>query len=149
MKVVVWARAHRRTEGPRCERHDCTENLGCHEQALFQRAGRKHRLALQQDEPDDYVVATGTDYSVRDFVQFAFDAAGLDWERHVRLDERYLRPTEVDSLVGDTIQTEEKLHWKATVFVPELAKIMVEEDIRQLEDSTIDRPRIPDWPTTW
>ncbi len=56
---------------------------------------------LQQDEPTDYVVGTGTDFSVEDFVRFAFENVGLDWQEHVRLDERYLRPTEVDSLVGD------------------------------------------------
>ena len=56
---------------------------------------------LQADEPTDYVVATGTAYSVRDFVTLAFEQAGLDWEKHVRFDERYLRPSEVDALIGD------------------------------------------------
>ena len=58
-------------------------------------------LMLQADEPDDYVVATGTRYTIRDFLPFAFEHAGLDWEKYVRFDERYLRPTEVDDLVGD------------------------------------------------
>lgn len=84
---------------------------------------------LQADEPDDYVLATGTSYTVRDFVQFAFEAAGLDWERYVRFDERYLRPTEVDSLIGDASKAERVLGWKARVHTPELAKIMVEAEV--------------------
>ncbi len=58
-------------------------------------------LMLQAEEPSDYVVATGTAYTVRDFLQFSFEHVGLDWEKYVRFDERYLRPTEVDSLIGD------------------------------------------------
>ena len=64
-------------------------------------------LMLQADEPDDYVVATGTAYSVRDFLGFAFGHVGLDWEKYVRFDERYLRPTEVDELVGDPSKVQE------------------------------------------
>ena len=83
---------------------------------------------LQADKPDDYVVATGTAYSVRDFVQIAFEHAGLDWERYVKFDERYLRPTEVDSLIGDPAKAREKLGWKAKVLTPELARLMVDAD---------------------
>ena len=83
---------------------------------------------LQVEEPTDYVVATGTAYSVRDFVGFAFDHAGLDWERHVRFDERYLRPSEVDALIGDSAKAAELLGWKPRVLAPELAKIMVDAD---------------------
>ena len=101
---------------------------------------------LQVDQPDDFVIATGTDYSVRDFVSLAFEAAGLDWERHVRIDERYLRPTEVDSLVGDATKARGLLDWEARVHPPELAKIMVEEDIRQLTETSIDQVRLPGWP---
>ena len=61
---------------------------------------------LQADEPDDFVIATGTSYTVRDFLQIAFEHAGLDWEKHVRFDERYLRPTEVDNLIGDASKAE-------------------------------------------
>ena len=89
-------------------------------------------LMLQADEPDDYVVATGTAYSVRDFLGFAFGHVGLDWEEHVRFDERYLRPTEVDELVGDPSKAQEKLGWKAQTMVPELARLMVDADIRCL-----------------
>ena len=83
---------------------------------------------LQADEPDDYVVATGTAYSVRDFVQFAFEHAGLDWEKHVRFDERYLRPSEVDALIGDASKAKQVLGWEPKVLTPELARIMVDAD---------------------
>jgi GDPmannose 4,6-dehydratase len=89
---------------------------------------------LQADAPTDYVVATGTAYSVRDFVEHSFAQADLDWEKHVRFDERYLRPTEVDALIGDASKAADLLGWKATVHTPELARIMVDSDIRQLED---------------
>ena len=87
-------------------------------------------LMLQADEPADYVVATGTAYSVRDFLGFAFGHVGLDWEKYVRFDERYLRPTEVDELVGDPSKVQEKLGWKAQTMVPELARLMVDADVR-------------------
>ncbi len=89
-------------------------------------------LMLQADEPDDYVVATGTAYSVRDFLGFAFGHVGLDWEKHVSFDERYLRPTEVDELVGDPSKVQEKLGWKAQTMVPELARLMVDADMESL-----------------
>lgn len=84
---------------------------------------------LQQDEPDDYVVATGTSYSVRDFLSFCFEHVGLDWERHVRFDERYLRPSEVPDLVGDASKAERELGWQAAVHAPELARIMVDAEL--------------------
>jgi GDPmannose 4,6-dehydratase len=83
---------------------------------------------LQADEPTDYVVATGTAYSVRDFVGFAFEHAGLDWERYVRFDDRYLRPSEVDALIGDPSKAAAVLGWKPRVLTPELARIMVDAD---------------------
>lgn len=88
---------------------------------------------LQADEPDDYVVATGTDYTVKDFLQFSFEHAGLDWEKYVKFDERYLRPTEVDALVGDASRAKEKLGWVPKVMTPQLARIMVDADIEALE----------------
>jgi len=88
---------------------------------------------LQADEPDDYVLATGIGITVRDFLQAAFEHAGLEWQRHVRFDERYLRPTEVDALIGDASKAEERLGWRATVGPLELARIMVDADIRALE----------------
>jgi GDPmannose 4,6-dehydratase len=85
-------------------------------------------LMLQAEEPDDYVVATGTAYSVRDFLGFAFGSLGLEWEKYVRFDERYLRPTEVDELVGDPSKVQQRLGWKAQTMVPELARLMVQAD---------------------
>ena len=87
---------------------------------------------LQADEPRDYVVATGTTYTVRDFVQIAFEHAGLDWQRHVKFDPRYLRPTEVDNLIGDPTRATELLGWQATTHTPELARLMVDADIARL-----------------
>ena len=87
---------------------------------------------LQADEPSDYVVATGTSYSVGDFVRMAFEHAGLDWERHVKFDPRYLRPTEVDDLIGDASRAKEILGWEAKVHTPELVKIMVDADRERL-----------------
>ena len=83
---------------------------------------------LQVDTPSDYVLATGTSYSVGDFVRFAFDRAGLEWERHVRFDARYLRPTEVDVLVGDATRAREQLGWSPEVLTPQLAALMVDAD---------------------
>jgi GDPmannose 4,6-dehydratase len=87
---------------------------------------------LQQDEPTDFVVATGTSYTVRDFLQFAFEHAGLEWENHVQFDDRYLRPTEVDSLIGNPSKAARLLGWKPQVLTPELARIMVDADIDAL-----------------
>jgi GDPmannose 4,6-dehydratase len=90
-------------------------------------------LMLQADVPDDFVVATGTSYTVREFVQFAFESAGLDWEEHVRLDERYLRPTEVDSLIGDSSKAQSQLGWTAKTHTPELAQLMVAAEFAALQ----------------
>jgi GDPmannose 4,6-dehydratase len=88
---------------------------------------------LQVDEPTDYVVATGTAYTVRDFVTLAFERAGLDWERHVRFDERYLRPSEVDSLIGDAAKAKKVLDWEPQTLTPDLVRIMVDADMALLE----------------
>ena len=95
---------------------------------------------LQTDQPEDFVVATGTDFSVRDFVELSFEAAGLDWQNHVRFDERYLRPTEVDSLVGDATKAHEKLDWKPGVSPQLLAEIMVRHDLEIMSGY---RPDVP------
>ncbi|MDD4868703.1 MAG: GDP-mannose 4,6-dehydratase [Mycobacterium sp.] len=87
---------------------------------------------LQAADPDDYVLATGHGYTVREFVRAAFDHAGLDWEKHVQFDERYLRPTEVDSLIGDATKAAQKLGWNASVHTAELAQIMVDADTEAL-----------------
>jgi GDPmannose 4,6-dehydratase len=85
-------------------------------------------LMLQQDKPDDYVIATGESYSVRDCLDVAFGTLGLDWREYVELDPRYLRPTEVDHLHGDASKAREKLGWKPKVTFKELIKQMVEAD---------------------
>ena len=89
---------------------------------------------LQVDQPDDYVVATGAAYTVRDFVQLAFEHVGLKWTDHVRYDPRYERPSEVDALVGDAGRARERLGWKPSVFTPELARLMTEADVQLLAD---------------
>ncbi|MFD3411753.1 GDP-mannose 4,6-dehydratase [Streptomyces cyaneofuscatus] len=89
---------------------------------------------LQCDTPDDYVVATGEGVSVRQFLEFAFEHAGLDWAEHVRYDPKYERPSEVDALIGDASKAEELLGWKPEVKSRELARIMVDADIRLLSD---------------
>jgi GDPmannose 4,6-dehydratase len=86
-------------------------------------------LMLQQDEPDDYVVATGESYSVREFLESAFAHAGLDWEAHVEFDRRYLRPAEVDHLLGDASKARERLGWAPRVSFPELVRMMVDHDV--------------------
>ena len=83
---------------------------------------------LQHDTADDYVLATNTGYTVREFVDFSFKAVGLDWENYVEFDERYLRPTEVNSLIGDFSKAERILGWKPKTFVPEIARRMVDHE---------------------
>jgi GDPmannose 4,6-dehydratase len=83
---------------------------------------------LQVDEPEDFVIATGTDFSVKEFVDMCFQTVGLNWEDYVRFDERYLRPTEVDSLVGDATNARTKLNWAPQVHPAKLAEIMVRHD---------------------
>lgn len=95
---------------------------------------------LQVDEPEDFVVATGTDFSVRDFVRISFESVGLDWENYVQFDERYLRPTEVDALVGDASLATKKLDWKSSVSPEDLAEIMVRHDIAILGGYKSDIP---------
>ncbi|GGP60368.1 MULTISPECIES: GDP-mannose 4,6-dehydratase [Streptomyces] len=89
---------------------------------------------LQCDTPDDFVIATGEGVSVRDFLECAFEHAGLDWREHVRYDPKYERPSEVDALIGDASKAEELLGWKPEVKSRELARIMVDADIRKLAD---------------
>jgi GDPmannose 4,6-dehydratase len=105
---------------------------------------------LQVDEPDDYVLATGVGYTIRDFLDVAFEHAGLDWHDYVKFDERYLRPTEVDALVGDPAKAEQGLGWKTTVDALQLARIMVDADITALEHEGkrwIDSPKLGSWGT--
>ena len=86
-------------------------------------------LMLQQDRPDDYVVATGETHSVKELVELSFAAADLDWEKYVVIDERFLRPAEVDLLVGDPAKAEATLGWHRDVEFPQLVQMMVEADL--------------------
>ena len=95
---------------------------------------------LQADKPDDFVLGTGSDLSVKDFVRLSFEHVDLDWEKYVKFDERYLRPTEVDSLVGDSSKAEKVLGWKASVGPEQLAAIMVDHDIASIEGYVPDKP---------
>ena len=90
-------------------------------------------LMLQQEQPDDYVVATNETHSVREFCQEAFGLLGLDWEKHVLLDPRYERPAEVDLLIGDPAKARRQLGWEPKVRFKELVKIMVEADLKLAE----------------
>jgi len=90
---------------------------------------RAMHLMLQQDEPDDYVIATGETHSVEEFCELAFAHVGLDWRDHVVTDERFLRPAEVDLLIGDSTKARTKLGWTTTVSFPELVTRMVESDL--------------------
>ena len=86
---------------------------------------------LQQENPGDYVVATGVGATVKDFAQAAFEHVGLDYKDHIEVDQRYVRPTEVDALIGDPSKTEKVLGWKAKTYWKELAKLMVDADQSQ------------------
>ena len=90
-------------------------------------------LMLQQDKPSDYVVATGVGATVKDFAEAAFAHAGLNWNDHVETDEKYIRPTEVQALIGDPSKATQILKWKATTHWKELAELMVDADIEALK----------------
>lgn len=92
-------------------------------------------MMLQASEPDDFVVATGTRYTVRDFAEMAFAHVGLDWEKYVAFDERLLRPAEVDALVGDSSKASRVTGWSPKVLTPELVKIMVDADLENVDHS--------------
>ncbi len=90
-------------------------------------------LMLQRDEPGDYVIATNEAHSVRECVQIAFDEAGVgDWERHVRIDQQFLRPAEVDHLIGDYSKAERDLGWRPTTSFEELIRLMTRADLERL-----------------
>ena len=89
-------------------------------------------LMLQQDQPDDYVIATGETHAVREFLELAFSYVNLDWQEYVEFDERYLRPSEVDLLIGDSTKARQKLGWKLSVTFEELVALMVEADLQAL-----------------
>jgi len=89
-------------------------------------------LMLQQPEPDDYVVATGETHSVKEFLQVAFDHAGLDWEKFVEIDPKFYRPAEVDRLVGNAEKVRKKLKWTPRTKFADLVRIMVDADVKLL-----------------
>ena len=91
-------------------------------------------LMLQQDKPGDYVIATGETHTVKEFVEEAFKYAGLDYQKYVKFDKRYLRPAEVDVLKGDASKAHRRLGWKSRTTFKELVKIMVDADIKELDD---------------
>jgi GDPmannose 4,6-dehydratase len=93
-------------------------------------------LMLQQDEPDDYVLSTGVTRSIEDFLNEAFAIIGItDWSNYVKVDERYMRPAEVDVLRGDSSKAQEKLGWEPKTSFPELVKRMVNNDIELLKNT--------------
>lgn len=92
-------------------------------------------LMLQQDKPDDYVIATGKVYSVRDLVKVAFAAADLDWEKFVKIDPAFMRPAEVDLLIGDPAKAKKELGWEPEVSFEQMIKMMVDADIARHSSS--------------
>ena len=103
---------------------------------------------LQADEPNDYVLATGVGITVREFLEIAFSHVDLDWQDYVRFDERYLRPTEVDALIGDASCARDRLNWVPTVDGRELARLMVEADLEAIKHAGrpwIDKVKLESW----
>ncbi|MHC0063666.1 GDP-mannose 4,6-dehydratase [Nostoc sp. UIC 10890] len=89
-------------------------------------------LMLQKDQPDDYVISTGETHSVREFLELAFSYVNLNWQDYVEFDERYLRPSEVELLIGDSTKARQKLGWTPSVTFEELVSLMVEADLQAL-----------------
>ncbi len=101
-------------------------------------------LMLQQEAPDDYVIATGEAHTVREFVTLAFEHAGLDWNKHVQIDPAYYRPAEVDFLLGDASKARRQLGWEPKVKFPDLVRIMVDADLQALDAMLNGRPVLAD-----
>lgn len=91
-------------------------------------------MILQQDQPDDYVIATGETHSVKEFCEEAFAYAGLNWSQYVEIDKRYYRPAEVDLLIGDASKAKRILGWEPKIRFKDLVKLMVDADLKSLED---------------
>ena len=89
-------------------------------------------MMLQQEKPNDYVIATGETHSVKEFLQIAFNYVNLNWQDYVKFDKRYLRPAEVDLLIGDSTKAQEQLGWKPSVTFEQLVSLMVEADLKAL-----------------
>jgi GDPmannose 4,6-dehydratase len=90
-------------------------------------------LMMQAGEPEDYVIATGENHTVREFLEATYDYLGMDWKKSVEIDPRYFRPTEVDVLLGDATKARTKLGWKPKVSFEELVTLMVDSDMRLAE----------------
>jgi GDPmannose 4,6-dehydratase len=99
-------------------------------------------LMLQQDQPDDYVIATGETHSVREFLESAFGQAGLDWRKHVEIDQNYFRPAEVDLLIGDYSKARQKLGWEPKTKFADLVKLMVDADVKLVKDHLAGKGRV-------
>jgi GDPmannose 4,6-dehydratase len=99
-------------------------------------------LMLQQDKADDYVIATNETHSIREFLDVAFDHAGMDWKKYVEIDERYYRPTEVDLLIGDPSKAKRQLGWEPKTKFVDLVKLMVDADIKLLQDHREGRVKV-------
>jgi GDPmannose 4,6-dehydratase len=99
-------------------------------------------LMLQQDQPDDYVIATNETHSVREFLEAAFAHAGLDWRKYVEIDPNYYRPTEVDLLIGDYSKAKKKLGWEPKTRFVDLVKLMVDADVQRLKDHQTGKIRV-------
>src|SRR4030095_7263674 len=93
-------------------------------------------LMLQQPSPDDYVIATGESHSVKELVQIAFGHVGLDWEKYVRLDPRFLRPAEVDHLIGAATKAKTPLGWAPDISFTQLVHMMVDADVERLSSKS-------------
>ena len=100
-------------------------------------------LMLQQDQPDDYVIATNETHTVQEFVEHAFARVNLDWKDHIKYDARYERPAEVDLLIGDASKAKKQLNWEPKVRFPELVKIMVDADMASLQGLPVPDPLTP------
>lgn len=91
-------------------------------------------MMLQQDKPDDYVICSGETHSVEELVQIAFDYAGLNWKDYVKIDQRFVRPAEVDLLIGDAAKAREKLGWETRVTFEEMIRMMVDNDLKMVQE---------------
>ena len=99
-------------------------------------------LMLQQDQPDDYVIATNETHSVREFLEVAFTHAGLDWQKYVEIDPNYFRPAEVELLIGDYTKAKQKLGWEPKTTFKALTKLMVDADVKLVSDHQAGKGRV-------
>ena len=129
---TVAAIAHGRTDELRLGNLDAKRDWGYARDYV-----RGMWLMLQEDGPDDYVLATGETHTVREFVELAFSSVGLDWTDYIVVDERFYRPTEIFELRGDSRKAKETFGWEPETGFHELVRLMVDEDLRNLESETV------------